>query len=164
MEGGAGPAAGRHGPYRTVYATSCGLPPPPLADVSGPPAATSTVFPNTASGALVVVGSAFRNTIDPVVRLSAISVPFHSVVNTRSFDTVTAPSGSEDTLVSHSTAPVARFSASMSPPVAPPPDAEPSTELIVVDFSATSMAAAYTLPSATAMLVSTPPREPGSHV
>src|ERR1700722_9643150 len=151
-------------PYATVYATSCGLPPPPLADVSGPPAGTSTVFPNTASGALVVVGSFFRNTIAPVARLSAISVPFHSVVSTRSFDTVTAPSGRLETRVSHSTAPVARFSASTSPPETPPPDALPSTEPIVVDFSATLMAAAYTLPSATAMLVSTPPIAPGSNV
>jgi hypothetical protein len=62
-------------PYGTVYANSCGSPPPPLADVSDPPAGTSTVFPNTASGALVDVGSAFRYTIAPVVRLSAISVP-----------------------------------------------------------------------------------------
>ncbi len=53
-----------------MYSTSCGSP-PPLTDVSGPPADMSTVFPKTASGALVVVGSAFRYTTVPVARLSA---------------------------------------------------------------------------------------------
>lgn len=52
-----------------MYSTSCGSP-SPLADVSGPPAGTSTVFPKTASGALVVVGSAFRYTIAPVALIT----------------------------------------------------------------------------------------------
>src|ERR1700677_1957934 len=150
-------------PYGRVYATSCGSPPLPLADVSGPPAGTSTVFPNTARGALADVGSACRYTIAPVVRLSAISVPLKSVVKTRSLETVAAPTGTLATLVDHSTAPVARFSATMSPLETPPPDASPRTELIVVDFSATLSVAAYTLPSATAMFVRTPPTEPGPH-
>jgi hypothetical protein len=42
-----------------VYATSCGLPPLPLADVIGPPAGTRTALPVTAMGEFVDVGSFF---------------------------------------------------------------------------------------------------------
>jgi hypothetical protein len=38
-----------------VYATSRGLPPPPWADVSGPPAGTSTVFPAMAIDDITLV-------------------------------------------------------------------------------------------------------------
>ena len=47
----------RHG---TVYATSCGFPPPPELDVLGPPAGISTVLPKTAIGAFVDVGNWWR--------------------------------------------------------------------------------------------------------
>jgi hypothetical protein len=69
---------------------------------------------------LVEVGSFTRYTIAPVGRFSASSEPPYSVVNTRSLDTVVAPSGRVGTLVSQSTLPVFTFSASISPPGAVP--------------------------------------------
>ena len=85
------------------------------------------------------------------------------MVKTRSLETVAAPSGSVGTLVSHSTLPVARLSASTSP-VWATAGLVAVDEVRVVAVIGRSMVATYTLPSATAMFDSTPPRDPGSNV
>ena len=82
------------------------------------------------------------------------------MVKTRLLETVAAPSGRVGTLVSHSTFPLARFSASISPVgfcVG-----RPLTWLSFVSVNGRSIVARYTLPPAAAMSVSTPPSAPGS--
>ncbi len=68
-------------------------------------------------------------------------------------------------MVSHSTLPVARLSASISPAGATPLGAaSASTDFSVESVSGRSIVARYTDPSAVAMSVSTPPNDPGSNV
>ena len=119
-----------------------------------------SVSPSIASGALVPADSCCCQTIWPVLRFIAISLPLNVVVNTRSLVTVAAPYGLDGSFVFHITLPVLRFNASKLPvPVVKRADLlERRTAVFALtSFAHRLLAAAYTMPPAIAICVSTPP-------